>query len=437
MPQEVVSRSSKELFLTDINCIPKGFLLSIHGNKLNKLIIFVFKISELEFLQYTHNALLEGTSNTLFRQLSQSIDWSQQLICIKGFRGVGKTTLLLDYIKSEFGADKSILYLNLNNFYFTKRKIFSFADEFSKLGGKVLFLDQINKYPDWSAELRKCHDEIPDLKIVFTASPVLRVSDGNPDLQGIVKIYHLEGLSFREYLNYKTGEHFRMYSLGEILLDHVAISQKIVEKVKPLAYFSEYLKNGYYPYFMEHPSFYPMTLLKNINLALEVDVPYINQIELKYLSKLRKLLQIIASETPFSPNVSKLATAVETSRATVMNYLHYLKNARLIQLLYSNGGEDQMKKPDRVYLHNTNLQYAIAPDNINNINLRQTFFYNQVGYQHNLKSVQGADFLVDDRYEFVVGGRKLDPPAGRYAASDMIEVGEGNKIPLWLFGFLY
>ncbi len=197
------------------------------------------------------------------------------------------------------------------------------------------------------------------------------------------------------------------------------------------------MKFGYFPYFIDDPNFYVNRLLKHVNLALEIDVPYINQIDLKYLSKLRKLLQIIAEETPFTPNVSKLAASVQTSRATVMNYLSYLKNAKLIHMLYSNGNGDQMKKPDKVYLHNTNLLYAIAPNNTESLNLRQTFFYNQVGYKCKLKSSPIADFCVNDKYPFVVGGRKLEADSEIYAASDVIEVGEGNKIPLWLFGFLY
>lgn len=365
------------------------------------------------------------------------INWDEKLICIKGFRGVGKTTFLLDHIKKSHPENSDALYLNLNNFYFTKRKISSFADEFAKRGGKVLLLDQIQKYPEWSADLRKCVDEIPELKIVFTSSPVLRIGEGNPDLEGIAKIHHLEGLSFREYLKYQTGIEFDIYTFNEIILNHVEIAKKIVSDVRPLAYFDEYLKHGYFPYFMDDPSFYANRLLKHINLALEIDVPYINQIELKYLSKLRKLLHIIASETPFTPNVSKLATAVQTSRATVMNYLKYLKNAKLIHLLYANNDEDQMKKPDKVYMHNTNLLYAIAPNNIENLNLRHTFFYNQVACKGNLKSSSKADFCVNGKYHFTVGGRKIEPIGDIYAASDVIEVGEGNKIPLWLFGFLY
>ncbi len=391
----------------------------------------------MEFFQHTQKSLLGSTKPTIKRELLNDIDWSEKLICIKGFRGVGKTTFLLDYIRKTYPESNDVLYINLNNFYFTKRKISSFADEFAKRGGKVLLLDQIQKYPDWSEDLKKCATEIPDLKIIFTSSPVLRIAEDNPDLNGIANINHLEGLSFREYLKHQTGKNFNYYSFDEIINNHVEIAKKIISEVRPLAFFEDYLKHGYFPYFIDDPNFYVNRLLKHINLALEIDVPYINQIELKYLSKLRKLLHIIAEEAPFTPNVSKLATAVQTSRATVMNYLKYLKNAKLIHLLYSNGDEDLMKKPDKIYLNNTNLIYAIAPNNTDNLNLRQTFFYNQVGYKHKMKTSERADFCVDKKYHFIVGGRKLEPASDIFAASDVIEIGEGNKIPLWLFGFLY
>lgn len=414
-------------------------MLSLNGSILVKLVNFTGKIYMMDFFKNIHNSLLDSKDLSLSRELMNQIDWNDRLICIKGFRGVGKTTFVLEQLKKEFRGDDSALFINLNNFYFTRRRIFSFADEFVKTGGKVLFLDQIQKYPEWSNELRKCYDELPELRIVFTASPVLRVADGNPELQGIVKIYHLEGLSFREFLNYKSGTTFPVYSLEDILQNHATISKGIVTKVKPLAYFSQYMQTGYYPYFMDEPGFFNQKLLKNINLALEFDVPYLNQIELKYLSKLRKLLHIIATQTPFTPNVSKLAADVEVSRATIMNYLRYLKNARLINLLYSDGNDqdDQMKKPDKVYMHNTNLLYAIAPTNVENLNLRHTFFLNQLNYQNSVVSSEKGDFLINGKYHFIVGGRKLEPKGESFAASDMIEVGNGNKIPLWLFGFLY
>jgi hypothetical protein len=385
-----------------------------------------------------HNTLQEQNRMTIRRELMDEINWSDRLIGIKGFRGVGKTTFLLDIVKEKFPNDKTCLYLNLNNFYFTKRKITSFADEFYKTGGKTLILDQIHKYPDWAPELKICYDSFPELQIIFSASPVLRVLEGNNDLQDIAKIYHLEGLSFREFLNYQTNQNFRRYSLQEILSNHVQIAQSIVQEVKPLAFFTDYLKDGYYPYFLDNKSFYSETLLKNINLALEIDVTYLNQIDLQYLPKLRKLLQIIASQAPFSPNVSKISADVQTSRATIMNYLRYMKNARIINLLFSNGNEDEIKKPDQVFLHNTNLVYVIDSQNINNKILRQTFFYNQVSYQHQVKSSGKADFKVNDANHFSVGGKYTVPTEdGYFAAADMIEVGSGNIIPLWLFGFLY
>lgn len=383
--------------------------------------------------------MLKSQKDSMKRELMNSVDWDQRMICIKGIRGVGKTTFLLDFLREKYGDSNEALYLNLNNFYFTKRKISSFADEFVKRGGKLLILDQIQKYPDWSEDLRKCYDELPELKIIFTSSPVLRIGEGNPDLHGIAKIKHLEGLSFREYLNHQAGSNFPTYTFDEILKNHVEIAKKVIAEVRPLAYFVDYLKHGYFPYYMDDPNFYVNKLLKNVNLALEIDVPYINQIEFKYLTKLRKLLHIIASETPFTPNVSKLATSVETSRATIMNYLKYLKNARLINLLYESGDadDDQMKKPDKVYMHNTNFLYAIAPNNFDKSTVRQTFFYNQVSYVCKLSKSPVADFCINDKYQFNVGGRKLEPEKNIYAASDVIEVGEGNKIPLWLFGFLY
>ena len=392
----------------------------------------------MEHFFETHKLLVSAGNVTIVRELYHEIDWSARIIGIKGFRGVGKTTFLLNHIREQFGDSRDCLYVNLNDFYFSKRRIFSFADEFYKRGGKVLVLDQIHKYPEWSNELRQCYDELPGLQVIFSSSPVSTIFEGNDDLLDIAKIYHLEGLSFREFLNYRSGSNFEKLSLEDILVRHKEIVPDIIRTVRPLAYFPEYLKSGYYPYFIKNPEFYSESLLRHVNLALEIDVTYLNQIELKYLPKLRKLLQLIGAQVPFSPNVSKISAEIETSRATVLNYLRYLKNARLIDLLFENGNNGQLQKPEVVYLHNTNLLHIIAPDNINNRNLRTTFFYNQVGYQHGVKSAKLFDFKVDDKYEFVVGGKYTQTLGENcFAAADMIETGEGNTIPLWLFGFLY
>jgi len=392
----------------------------------------------MEFFREAHTNMISSTKSVVRRELIDEIDWNDRLIGIKGFRGVGKTSFLIDCLREKFPNAKESLYINLNSFYFTHRKISGFADEFYKRGGKVLFLDQIHKYPDWAEELRECYDKLPGLKIIFSSSPVLRIIEGNDYLKDIAKIYHLNGLSFREFINYRTNSNFRHYSLEDIIEDHISIASEITEKVKPLAYFNDYLQFGYYPYFLDRQSYFSDDLLKHINLALEIDVTYLNQIDLKYLPKLRKLLYIIAKEVPFTPNVSKLSTEIDTSRATVMNYLRYLKNARLINLLYTNGDEDQQKKPTKIYLQNTNILHAVVPENNDNATNRQTFFYNQVSYRNEIKGAEGFDFKVNEKYFFTVGGKYAEPVNSiGYAASDRIEVGEGNKIPLWLFGFLY
>ena len=392
----------------------------------------------MEFFKEAHINLINNSKSVVRRDLIDEINWNDRLIGIKGFRGVGKTSFLLDYLRENHPDPKDSLYINLNSFYFTGRKISGFADEFHKRGGKVLVLDQIHKYPDWAKELRECYDMLPDLKIIFTASPVLRVFEGNEYLQNIAKMYHLPGLSFREYLNHQAKQSFKKLSFDEIIKNHEKISSAIVEKVKPLAYFDDYLKHGYYPYFLDRRSYFSDDLLKHINLALEIDVTYLNQIELKYLPKLRKLLYIVANEVPFSPNISKISNEIETSRATVMNYLRYLKNARLINMLYTNGDEDQMKKPSKIYLHNTNILHTVVPANADNTSYRQTFFYNQLGYKHNVKSTEGYDFKIDENYLFDIGGKHIKPKSdSSYAASDRIEIGHDRKIPLWLFGFMY
>ena len=392
----------------------------------------------MEYFFEAHKLLVSAGNGWIVRGLYHEIDWSARIIGIKGFRGVGKTTFLLNFIREKYGDSRDCLYVNLNDFYFSKRRIFSFADEFYKRGGKVLVLDQIHKFPDWTNELRQCYDELPGLQVIFSSSPVVRILEGDDNLKEITKIYHLEGLSFREFLNYRTGKNFPKISLEDILHSHKDIVPGIISEVRPLAYFPEYLKSGYYPYFIKNPEFYGESLLKHVNLALEIDVTYLNQIELKYLPKLRKLLQLIGAQMPFSPNVSKISAEIETSRTTVLNYLHYLKNAKLIDLLFENGNNGQLQKPELVYLHNTNLLHIIAPDNINNRNLRSTFFYNQVGYQHSVKSSKMLDFRVNNQYDFLVGGKYTQTDGeDKFAAADMIEMGEGKTIPLWLFGFLY
>jgi predicted AAA+ superfamily ATPase len=370
------------------------------------------------------------------------IDFSHRLIGIKGSRGVGKTTFLLQYAKQHFDIDdKACLYINLNNFYFTKRSLIDFADEFRKKGGKTLLIDQVFKYADWSKALRYCYDNFQDLNIIFTGSSVMRLKEENSDLAGCVHSYNLRGFSFREYLNLINETNLPAYSLNDILTRHEEIAADIVAKVKPIAYFQDYLHHGFYPFFLEKRNF-SENLLKTMNMVLEVDVLLLKQVELKYLPKIKKLFYLLATNainTPCSPNVSQLSSEIEISRATVMNYIKYMKDARLMNLLYSKN-EDFPKKPEKVYLQNTNQMYAIWPTNIEHNALMETFFFNNVYKEHSVnKGEKGADFLVNKKLNFCVCNkndkRKTAPDV--YYAVDMIEIGEQNYIPLWLFGFLY
>ncbi len=384
----------------------------------------------------TQKYLLEHLKVPVRRGLMSQIDWSHNLIGIIGARGVGKTNFLLDYISSTHGMDKSCLYVNLNNLYFSDKSIYDFADEFQKIGGKTLVLDQVFKYPNWMEELIECNKNFSNLQIIFSGSPLMLNKEDDKKLESKATLYKLEGFSFREYLNYKTGNNFKRYSFSEIIENHEKIATEIVDKVKPLAYFNDYLHHGYYPYFLEEHN-YLENLLKNINFTLEIDISYLQQIELKYLPKLRKLLFIIACSVPFQPNISKLSNEVETSRATIINYLNYLSQANLIHLLYEEES-DFLKKPAQIYLHNPNLLYSVASGDIDQDILNKTFLYNQLNKEQ-INYIKDADFLINNKYIFFVKrecSSLTEANQNIITACEMEEIGNGSNIPLWLFGFI-
>ena len=392
----------------------------------------------METFYRTHSYLVEHTNAPVRRDLMDEIDWNDRLIGIKGTRGVGKTTFLLQYAKEKFGTDHSCLFINMNNFYFSKYTLVEFAAEFVKRGGKVLLIDQVFKYPEWSHDLRACYEMFPTLKIIFTGSSVMRLKEENPELSGIAKVYYLRGFSFREYLNLQSGNCFRAYTLQEILENHEQIAKTILRKVKPLDYFQDYLHHGFYPFFLEKRNF-SENLLKTMNMMIEVDILLIKQIELKYLSKIKKLLYLLAVDGPVAPNVSQLATEIQTSRATVMNYIKYLADARLINMVYPKG-EEFPKKPSKLMMHNTNLMYSIYPVKVEEQDVLDTFFMNTLYKDHKLyKGDKGTSFMVDNGLHFRIcaEGCKFKNNPNVYYALHKLELGHGNMIPLWLFGFLY
>lgn len=392
----------------------------------------------METFYRTHSYLVEHTNAPVRRDLMDEIDWNDRLIGIKGTRSVGKTTFLLQYAKEKFGTDHSCLFINMNNFYFSKYTLVEFAAEFVKRGGKVLLIDQVFKYPEWSHDLRACYEMFPTLKIIFTGSSVMRLKEENPELSGIVKVYYLRGFSFREYLNLQSGNCFRAYTLQEILENHEQIAKTILRNVKPLDYFQDYLHHGFYPFFLEKRNF-SENLLKTMNMMIEVDILLIKQIELKYLSKIKKLLYLLAVDGPVAPNVSQLATEIQTSRATVMNYIKYLADARLINMVYPKG-EEFPKKPSKLMMHNTNLMYSIYPVKVEEQDVLDTFFMNTLYKDHKLyKGDKGTSFMVDNGLHFRIcaEGCKFKNNPNVYYALHKLELGHGNMIPLWLFGFLY
>lgn len=387
----------------------------------------------------THKYLVEHLSNPVRRELMDEVNWESRLIGIKGSRGVGKTTFLLQYAKENFGTDRSCLYINLNHFYFTERSLREFATEFSAKGGKTLLIDQVFKYPDWSEELKYCYESLPELKIVFTGSSVMRLKEENPVLSGLVDSYNLRGFSFREFVNMMSGSNLRSYKLEEIMENHEEIAREICSQVKPLAYFQDYLHHGFYPFFLEKRNF-SENLLKTMNMMLEVDVVFLKQIELTYLTKLRKLLYLLAVNAPCAPNVSQLAKEINTSRATVVNYIKYLKDARLINMLYT-AEEEFPKKPSMVYMHNTNLMFPIRPGKVEQQAVRETFFYNTLHKDNRLNKSheKNIQFQVNQELEFRICDKsmRLKYNPAYYYAMDDLETGKDNIIPLWLFGFLY
>ena len=389
----------------------------------------------------THAYLVEHTNAPVHRSLMDEINWNDRLIGIKGSRGVGKTTFLLEYAKENFSPnDHHCLYINMNNFYFGGNGIYDFAGDFVKHGGRVLLIDQVFKQPDWSKELRRCYDDYKDLKIVFTGSSVMRLKEENPELNGIVKSYNLRGFSFREYINLQTGNNFHPYSLEDIINNHEHICREILPNVSPMQYFHDYLHHGFYPFFLEHRNF-SENLLKTMNMMTEVDILLIKQIELKYLTKIKKLFYELALDGPKAPNISNLAHDIETSRATVMNYIKYLADARLINIIYPVG-QQFPKKPSKVMLHNPNLMYAIYPIQVEEQDVMETFFVNSLWKDHKVNQA-GKDhyYIVDGNRKFRISDahseHKIRYNTDTIYARYNTEVGKDNRIPLWLLGFLY
>lgn len=373
------------------------------------------------------------------------IEWLKQnekLIGIKGSRGVGKTTLLLQYAKTVLKND-SFVYISLDNLYFTENSLLNFADEFYKNGGKVLLIDEVHHYPNWSLELKNIYDLFPDLKVVYTGSSLLHLAKGRSDLSRRSVVYNLPGLSLREFINFSTKLNLAPITLDEILANHESVAKQIWKETKPIKWFNQYINHGYYPFFLEGIENYHHKLNGVILQVLESDLPYISGVSYSNINKLKQLLYVISESVPFKPNIEKLSERIGISKNTLKDYLHYLNDALLINMLYSDSkGISRLTKPDKIYLHNTNLMFALANTSSNTGNERETFFYNALSPKHAVRYTPKGDFLIDGRYTFEIGGKnksqkQIQGVKNAYLAVDGIETGYGKQIPLWLFGFLY
>lgn len=400
------------------------------------------KINKMEELVIQYQRKLSNTTLTIQRYLLDVVDWNNRLIAIKGARGTGKTTLILQYAKKKLNPSTS-LYVSLDNLYFAKNTLVFLADEFEKLGGTHLLLDEVHKYPNWSREIKLIYDNQPNLQVIFTSSSMLEIYKSESDLSRRAVSYVLKELSFREFITFETGLELSTYSFKEIITNHNQIATDILSKIKPIPLFLEYLQIGAYPYFKENKNSYYQKLENTINLAIEVDINAIYNISYELIVKLKKLLVAIATSAPFTPNVTKLSERIGTTRVVLIEAIKQLEKAGLINNLYKNTkGIGVLTKPEKVYLNNTNLMYALAKEGANIGNLRETFFVNQFKELHKINLAEKGDFLIADKYTFEVGGKdksqkQIKDIPDAYLAKDNIEIGVGNIIPVWLFGFMY
>lgn len=391
----------------------------------------------------THIKKVERTDVGFVRNLMNEIDWNARLIGLKGARGVGKTTLLLQRCKLYHKLDGSSLYVSVDNIWFSEHKLYDFASDFAKKGGRYLFLDEVHKYPNWSQELKNIYDDFPELNIVFTGSSLLEIINAKADLSRRAVVYEMQGFSFREYLNMTLKLNLQSYSLYEILENHIMIAQNVLKEVKVLKYFEHYLKYGYYPYYNELPDLYYSRVNEVVNLIIETEIPLLRSVDIAYTRKIKQLLLIISESAPFVPNVSKLSERIGITRNALLSYLNALNESCLIISAHkSSGGISVLQKPDKIYLENPNLMYALSDSNVNMGNVRETFFANQLQYKYKINVSEHSDFYVDNQYTFEIGGKdkgkkQINAISDSYVVSDDIEYGFNEKIPLWLFGFLY
>ncbi len=399
---------------------------------------------EINDLYTTSYRLVSQVSTKYKRSLYNHLPWDTRMICIKGARGVGKTTLLLQRIAEAFPqGDSRVLYASLDDLWFTQNRLIDLAEYHYTHGGTHLFLDEVHRYPhdNWVQELKNIYDRYPGFSIVFTGSSVLEIDQSQADLSRRCLFFTMKGLSFREYLCFSHGCELNPVTLEQILGNHVQLALSITKQTHVLQYFNEYLRHGYYPFYHELQQGYEMALRQMVTNVVEQDIPHAQAIEPITNARIKRLVTLIASVTPFTVNVKRIAELLDCDRQMVHKLLHLAQRASLLNLLYKGRNNiQQLVKPEKVYLENTNLMFALS-SNVEAGTVRETFFANQLS-EHELSFGGAGDFLIDNTHTVEVGGRRknfnqIKDLSQSYLAIDDIEIGSGNRIPLWLFGFLY
>lgn len=399
---------------------------------------------EVESLISRMDALVARTPTSFHRALIEKIDWNNRLLGIKGARGTGKSTLLRQRVKEAFGSvSEKALYVAMDDLWFSTHSLMELVDWHRRQGGTHLFIDEIHYLKPWQQTLKNIYDFYPDLHVAYTGSSMLQIDYQGADLSRRQLVYDLPGLSFREYLSYELDEKFSAMTLEELLKRHHEVAAEVSGRINVLKHFKDYLANGFYPFYKEDRSGYAMRLREVVKLVLEVDLPNIEEVTPATVIKARKMLSILAESVPQTPKMATLYRELETDRNQGLKILKALARAGLLQLFSSASASlKDMSRPDKIYLENPNLMAALSPE-INSGCRRETFFLNQLrsaGY--NVTYPKAGDFLIEDKFLFEVGGKgktfdQIKDIPNSFVANDDVEMTRGNKIPLWLFGFLY
>lgn len=407
------------------------------------MLTFDPKSDQMEELFKYQTGLLNRITDKFFRHSYPHIRWQERFVGIKGLRGVGKTTLLLQYLKFNLGASNKHLYVTLDHPYFYNNSLYELAQSFVQMGGETLLVDEVHKIKDWSNQIKIIYDGLPDLQLIFTSSSALDIFRGSADLSRRVVTYQLGGLSFREYLELYQNIRYHAISLEDLLKEHQAHAAAITQLCKPLIFFKDYLKTGYFPFShgLTTESF-ETRLVQTLEVVLNEDLSYIENYSADNIFKVKKLLGILAESVPFTANISSIADKLGIGRNTIKEYLHALERAGLLNFLNREGrGISLLQKPDKIYLENTNLSYALKSDPEDGT-LRETFMLNQLKNAGKKVYLPAYGDINVDGYTFEIGGKhktgkQVKDIANSYIVMDNLETGFMNKIPLYLFGFLY